>query len=284
MRLGLRDLMREPLVHFVLIGAALFGLDLVVNPVEPSPPSPQKPTVDGRPPIVIDGRLRASLSQAWERTHPGPPSADQLDELIDRWVDQEVLYREGVRRGFAENDPQIRDRVVDQMQYTLEQGTTLAEPTEAQLRAWFEAHGSTLQRPDRVDFTQVFVDGKDEAATARARALRVLLEDGAKPAGLGDTFAGGRRFRGRKLEDVAKRFGKTFAEGLDTEPLGAWTLRGSTFGQHLVRVDRIAAGGALSFEAARSQVLHRWREEQSATRLGEATRALRERWAVVQQP
>ncbi len=280
---GLRDLMREPLVHFVLIGAALFGLDLAVNPAERSPARAERRGEDRHQPIVVDDRLRTTLSQTWERTHPGPPTPEELGEMIDRWVDREVLYREGVRRGLADSDPQIRDRVADQMQYALEQGTTVPEPSEAELQAWFEAHRTSFHRPERVDFTQVFVEGDDEASTERANELLVLLENGAKPEGLGDSFAGGRRFRGRKVADIAERFGDTFAAGLDAE-LGTWTLLRSSFGQHLVRVDRVVAGSAPSFEAVRAEVLHGWREQQREQRLAEATLALRGRWTVVREP
>lgn len=284
MSVGLRDLVREPLVHFILIGAALFALDQTVNPAERSPAKAERGGDADREPIVVDDQLREALIQTWTRTHPGPPTLDELGELIDRWVDHEVLYREGVRRGFADNDPQIRDRVADQMKYALEQGATVPDPTDAELLTWFEAHKAALQRPGRIDFTQVFVEGDDEAATTRAKALLVLLEDGAQPAGLGDTFAGGRRFRGRKLADVGERFGAAFATGLDTEPLKTWTLRRSSFGLHLVRVDRAVAGSAPPFEAVRAEVVHGWLEQQRDQRLAEATLALRNRWSVVREP
>ena len=195
-----------------------------------------------------------------------------------------MLYREGVRRGFADNDPQVRERVADQMKYALEQGATAPDPTDAELRAWFEANKVKLQRPERIDFTQVFVEGDDEAASIRAKALLVLLEDGAQPAGLGDTFPGGRRFRGRKLADVGERFGVAFAAGLDTEPLEAWTLRRSSFGLHLVRVDRVVAGSTPTFEAVRAEVVHGWLEQQQVLRLAESVLALRNRWSVVREP
>ncbi len=281
---GLRDVVREPLVHFILIGAALFGLDRAVQGGERAVADELRsaPAQDGA--IVVDDGVREALVQSWTRTHSAPPTSAELGELIERWVDEEVLYREGVRRGFADNDPEIHDRVADQMRYALQQGATVPDPSEAQLRAWFEAHAEALQQPGRIDFTQVFVEGDDASAEVRARALLVLLEDGAQPAGLGDTFAGGRRFRGRKLADVTERFGASFASGLDTEPLQTWTLRRSSFGLHLVRVDRVQAGSTPGFDAVREEVVHGWRQDQQAQRLAEATLGLRKRWTVVRTP
>lgn len=284
MSVGLRDLLREPLVHFVLIGAALFGLDWAVNDAERSPEDLVRNGDAPQASIVVDDRLRASLTQRWSGTHPAPPTPDELGALIERWVDQEVLYREGVRRGFAERDPEIRDRVADQMKYALEEGAAVLEPTDAQLRTWFEANAVALQQPGRIDFTQVFVEGDDAAAVGRAKALLVLLEEGAQPSGLGDTFPGGRRFRARKLVDISGRFGTSFATGLDEEPVKTWTLRRSSFGLHLVRVDRVVAGSTPAFEDARAESVHGWRQEQRAQRLLEATRELRDRWTVVREP
>lgn len=214
---------------------------------------------------MVDDPVRAALIQAWSATHAAPPTPEELRDLVGRWVDQEVMYREGVRRGFADNDPQVRDRVADQMKYALEQGATVPDPTDAELRAWFEANKAKFQRPGRIDFTQVFVEGEDEAATTRAKALLVLLEDGAQPAGLGDMFAGGRRFRGRKLADLGERFGAAFATGLDSEPVETWTLRRSSFGLHLVRVDRAVLGSAPTFDLASRERVSQAGERSSRT-------------------
>lgn len=283
---ALRALAREPVTHFAIIGAVLFALDGAVSrgeeaaDTEPS----HSPFTVPTDPIVVDEATRATLVETWRRTHPAPPTDVELERLVQRFIDEEVLYREGLARGLAESDPQVRERVASQMAYVLQSRVVIAEPDEAELRAWFQAHADRYVRPERVDFTQVFVDGHDDAAEAKARELLRLLDGGADPNGLGDTFAGGRRFRGRKLAELAERFGEAFTAGMEAQPPGTWALRRSTVGLHLVRVDRWASGEALELDAVREQVRHDWEQAERSSAMDAAKQALRSRWEIVVSP
>lgn len=279
-------LVREPVVHFVLIGALLFGLEAAVSRGEEAPEAAAEPrpfAVPGEP-IVVDEHVRGMLVERWNRTHAAPPSEEELQGLVDAWIDEEVLYREGLSQGLAESDPQVRERVASQMAYVLQSRIVLPEPDDAELRAWFAAHADRYARPERVDFTQVFVKGSDDAAEARARELLRLLQGGADPNGLGDTFSGGRRFRGRRLSDLAERFGAAFIEGLESQPPGTWALRRSSLGLHLVRIDRWTASDAPGFEAMREEVRHDWEQDRRAAAMKDAKQALRGQWEIQSAP
>lgn len=281
----LRAVAREPVIHFVIIGAVLFGLDAAISRDEATEAeAPQRPFSAPQGPIVVDDALRATLTEHWLRTHPAAPSETELQTLVDAWIDDEALYREGLSRGLAENDPQIRERVVSQMAYVLQSRITVPTPTDDELRAWFEAHADRYAQPERVDFTQVFVDGQGDAAQARASEILRLLEGGADPNGLGDTFSGGRRFRGRRLADLAARFGEAFTTGMDAQPPGTWALRRSTLGLHLVRIDRWTSSAAPGFEAARAAILHDWEQDQRNAAMTAAKQALRDQWELRTSP
>src|SRR5687767_6364989 len=102
------------------------------------------------------------------------------------------------------------------MSYVLEQAVIIPEPGDAQLRAWFDKHRDRWAVPSRIDFTHVFV--ADRSAGARLDDFARLLASGAPPDGLGDAFPGGRRYRGRKLADLAAAFGDEFVAGLASQP------------------------------------------------------------------
>lgn len=285
----LRALAREPVVHFAIIGVVLLALDGAASPGgapagDPTAAHEPRPFAVPQGPIVVDEGVRATLVEHWARTHAAPPTAAELERLVQGFIDEEVLYREGLARGLAEGDPRVRERVATQMAYVLDSRITTPEPSEAELRAWFEAHADRYARPERVDLTLVFVDGTDEAAEARARELLRLLDGGADPNGLGDTFAGGRRLRGRRLVELGERFGPAFTAGLADQPPGTWALRRSPFGLHLVRVDRWASGDAPDFEAARDEARHDWLQDQRSQALEQAKQALRDRWEIVTSP
>jgi hypothetical protein len=283
---ALRALAREPVVHFAIIGVVLFAVDGAASRGEAvaDREAAHQPFAVPSDPIVAGADLRATLVEHWRRTHPAPPTDAELERLVQGWIDQEVLYREGLARGLAEGDAEVRDRVASQMAYVLQSRIVIPEPDETELRAWFQAHADQYARSERVDFTQVFVDGLDAAAEAKARELLRLLDGGADPNGLGDTFAGGRRFRGRKLGELAERFGETFTAGMETQPRGTWALRRSSVGLHLVRIDRWTSGQAPDFDAVRDQVRHDWAQAQQASAMDLAKQELRSRWEIVVSP
>jgi hypothetical protein len=267
-------LRREPLMHFLLIGAVLFAIDALRQ--DDGDEAPRR--------IVVTDLLREELARDWESTRDGPPSAEELDRLAEAWIDEEVLYREGLARGLDRDDPSVRGRVASKMAFVLRSQVVVPEPTDAELRAWFDAHAERFAEDVRVDFTHVFVAGSGEEAERRAEELLALVSSGATPGGLGDRFSGGRRYRGREIADLARAFGDEFVQGMEAQPIGAWQLRRSRHGTHVVRIDARVDARTADFETARGEareaVIGARRDAELAARL----RALRERWTVERDP
>ena len=272
----LRSLLREPLLHFVLIGAALFALERAVRR-EP-PPRAQDPR------IVVGADVRASLAETWSATHGQAPSPADLDTLVAQWIDDEVLYREGLARGLDRDDPRVRDRVASKMAHVVKAEVVVPEPAEADLRAWFDGHRERWAKTDLFDFVQVFVLGDDEAARARATDLLAKLQAGADPAGLGDTFSGGRHYRRRKLDDLARSFGDEFVTGMAEQTPGTWALRRSRFGLHLIRIERQTPAEVPELAAVLPDVRKDWEDARRADGYAAAMRTLRARWEIVRAP
>ncbi|HEU0031304.1 MAG TPA: peptidylprolyl isomerase [Kofleriaceae bacterium] len=275
---------REPLVHFALIGAALFAIDravaaddvAAVSVPTAAPPAP----APGSRTIVVDAAARAQIAATAQRQLGRVPSEPELAAATERWIDDEVLYREALARGLDRDDPVIRERIASRMAYVLEQAVALPEPTDAELRAWFDAHRERWTSPEHVDFTHVFVAGSDAAAEARLDELSRALAAGAAPERLGDRFTGGHRYRGRKLADLALAFGDEFAAGLAAQPAGTWVRRRSRHGLHLVRIDRVDAAHDADFAAARLDVRKQWLDAHRADALAAAMQRIRAGWTI----
>lgn len=283
---------REPVLHFALIGAALFALDAAVTGRDATSEGPA-PTDDaatagdrrlaseGERRLVIGAEIRAELVERWRATHDREPTPAEIEAEIQRWRDDEILYREGLRLGIDRGDPVVRERIASKMAKAVGARVIVPEPADEELRAWFERNGERWARPELVDFTQVYVTGSDDAARARAEAILAQLGEGADPARLGDTFQGGRRYRRRKLDDLAGTFGDPFVAVVRALAPDRWQLAPSRFGWHVVRVDRRTAAAAPSFDEVRADVRKDWQDERRRALQEEAMAELRQRWTVV---
>lgn len=267
----LRRIAREPLVHFLVLGAALFALDAMSGGTSDA---------DDRT-ITLTAALRRDVREQWEsvRAPTDDPSA-----AIDQWIETEVLYREGLARGFDSDDPVLRARIANKMRSVLEAQAIVAPPSRETLRAWYDAHADRFSDEARVGFTHVFVDGTDAAAEARARELLALLEGGASPARLGDTFSGGRRYRGRTIESLTAAFGDEFAQGLGSAPTGQWMVRRSRHGYHVLRLDERTSASSAAFAEVEEAARAEWIEEQREIAVGRAIEELRARYRVIEAP
>jgi hypothetical protein len=287
-----RKLVSEPLVHFLFIGAALFGLDRLRASASPDAAGDDASPATGGAidrsrvsgPILVDASVRKLLVEDFVDAQKREPTPPELEGLVERWIEGEVLYREGMARGLDRDDPGIHQRIAGQMRAVVAAQTIVPTPTDAELEAWFRDHGERFARPERIDFVHVFVKGSDDAAIERAAELHALLAGGADPAGLGDAFSGGRRYRGRKLVDLAEAFGDTFVAGLGEQPEGTWVLRTSRFGQHVVRIERRAMAEAPPFAEVRSDVEKDWRDDRRDRLVAETIQGYLARWHVERRP
>lgn len=245
-------ILREPIVHFLALGALLFALNAAVR---------KKP--ETKQSVVVSARI----------TVPNDVAPDDRK----KWIDEEVLYREGLTRGLEKDDPKIKQRIASNMQRVLEGSIVLPDATDAELRAFFDANKERWAKSELYDFTNVYVADSDQK---RAGDLLAQLAGGADPNGLGDTFSGGRRYRRRALADLSEAFGPEFVGGFAEQKPGAWAIHRSRHGLHVIRVDHKTPAEPPSFDAARGEVKMAFDEKRKNERLGAAIAELRKKYAV----
>lgn len=266
-----RRLAREPAVHLLALGAALFFVHRAVAPP------------NGTRRIVVSSAVLDGLRQDHRRRTGVLPTPVEEAALAARWVDDEVLYREALALGLERGDVVVRRRLVQKMAYLVEDLDPIPAPGDAELAAYLAAHPERYAKPARVSLTHVFAgnDRHGEGAAAIAAAWRPALEDGAAPGGLGDPFLRGRELTLWTESELAGAFGAPFAARVMALPVGAWSEPvSSPFGWHVVRVNERRPGRAPDLADVRDEVTHDWREERRDASNRAARERLRQRYAV----
>ena len=232
--------LREPLLHFLLLGALLFALDHIAN--RDNDPSR----------IVVTDQVDAVAREAFEQARGRAPDAEELAALRQRWIENEVLYREGLAMQLDRGDQTIRDRIVFKALSVIETRLTLPDYDDAVLRAWFEAHRQRYDSPARYDFLEA-VPGRDKSEAA-VRTLVDRLNSGTQ----GDTGAGLRVFKSRPLANIEQSYGPDFARALDVAGVGRWQAMEGRSGWRAIRLDARHDPEPAEYEPLRHVVVQDW--------------------------
>lgn len=230
--------------------------------------------------IVVDDVLRRQLLASFLEDRGRPPREGELDEVIDHWIDREVLYRSGLEIGLDRGDRFVRNRVADRMRDLLTGVAYFDPPADDELREYFERNRERYEAPARFDIRHVYVDGLTEASSERAERLLRRLRAGEPPKGMGDRFHGGHHLRRRTAANLTDLFGAGFVEDLDRVPTGEWHLRRSTGGWHVVMVEGHRRRRVPAFEEVRDEILGDLTIEQREDALRAELDTLRQRFDV----
>ncbi len=207
---------------------------------------------------------------------------------LDRWLDDELLFREGLRRGYALDDLIVRREVQRRSRAALLAEQPQPAPDDAALQAWLDQHAERYQAPPRYSFTQVFLSRAAHGAQLEADAQALGARLAADPdhyAKLGDPFLNGPVRRSAGASQVVSEFGLAFARSLAGLPPGQW--QGpvqSPLGAHWVRVDQVEPGRRLSLAEARAHLRADYLDAQQQQALRQALDGLRQRYRVVDDP
>jgi hypothetical protein len=244
----MRTLLREPLLHFVLLGAAIFVVYAWLSP-ERGP---------GEDEIVVSAgqveHLAITFSRVWQR----PPTREELKGLIDDYVVEEALCREALKLGLDENDTVIRRRLRQKMEFITEDFATSAEPTDADLQAFLDEHPDQFRVDPRYTFTHVFLS--EDRADIHADAAQMIerlssLGPGADTSELGDRLLVPREFTGETRRNLASQFGQDFAARLDEVPIGGWSGPvPSAYGIHFILMTERIDGRLPPLDEIREQL------------------------------
>jgi hypothetical protein len=227
---------REPLVHFLAIGALLFVI------------FSWRGGAAGGDRIVITPGQVDSMVASFVRTWQRPPTEAEMKGLLDDWVREEIATREAMALGLDRDDTVIRRRLRQKLEFASDDSVDATPPTDAELQSWLDAHPDTFRSEPAAAFRQVYVSQERGQAAAEAEALRLLgtlkaAQPSASIEGLGDSIMLPREVERSSRSQIAREFGEEFADAVSALAPGQWHGPvASGYGVHLVFVrDRVEA-------------------------------------------
>ena len=264
---SLQRLLREPLLHFALIGVALFFLAPATEDTERT--------------IEINEDLIRTLEQRFEWIEGRPPSAEEKEGLVDSYLDEEVLVREARLLGLDQNDSIVRRRLAQKMKRILEERGTQS-PSDETLQAFLDKHVSRYASPDRRSIEQVFFSKEKRGERCAVDAAKAItrIRDGAPLEGLGDPFLHGETFLSKSESELAGVFGEPFASAVFKMQIGQWVGIPSPYGTHVLRVVNLVPAEKPALEDIRTRLVLDWENEEKKTRVQGSLNLLRQQYTV----
>ena len=272
-------LLREPLLHFMVIGAAIY-LSYGVF-ADPAPEANDKT-------IVVRAGEVEWMQTSWQKTWKRPPTDKEMDGLIQQYIRETVLYREALTMGLNQHDGVIRRRLAQKMEFLAKDLVALTPPSEEELQAYFTLHQDRYQEPARYTFTQVFFDPdkRGDATLADAEKIKATLiaqGDAIENAGaLGDGFMLQNYYPETDPSEIQKYFGSGFTVSLLELSPGEWhgpVLSG--YGVHLVYVSHISEPPAPVFAEMHERVTQDWKTDKGEDLNEKFYASLRDRYTIV---
>jgi len=248
--------LRDPLFHFLVLGAALFMIYSAVNGTAGAPADR----------IVVDETQALRLADQFQRTWMRLPTRQELQGLAEDFVKEEILYREAQALGLDQDDLVIRRRLRQKMEFLNADLVEPQAPTDAQLQAYFDANQDRFRRPDRFSFQQIYFNPDKRSGDVKQTAVELLVGLNTDPAlaadpnSLGDATMLPAQLDGVTQREVNNTFGRGFAKDIEDLPLGQWSgPYESTYGLHLVRISTREAGDLPAVAEIRSVLEREWR-------------------------
>lgn len=254
---------REPLFHFILIGAVLFGVDTLIVSQADDPHL-----------IQLDAEANAEINRVFAASRGREPNADELRALRQVWLDNEVLYREGLSLGLDKGDKAIRERVIFKALSMVDANTKRPPYDEKVLRDWFEKNRVRYDIPERFNFQEAVLSG--DSSESRVRAFVSALNSGTAP----DAEAGLRVFTDRPHGNIVQSYGAEFADALEASPPNEWRALQDKKGWRAMRLETKVTAQPADFEQLRGVVLQDWTDAVMAEQRSSAVRALAQKYTI----
>lgn len=261
-----KSALREPLVHFLIAGLAVFVFTSLGGP-EIDPNSRK---------IVLNENQVERLTADWQRTWQREPTPSEIDAIIREFIKEEIYFREAIRIGLDKDDLVIRRRLRSKMEYLSNSAAESQVPNDTILQAWLDQNLQKYVFGAKYGFEQIYFNAETEAAAnIRANAILTNLRNGSDWHNLGDAISLPPKLDDEDIVEISKVFGDEFGVALGTAPINIWSGPiASGFGFHIVRIVQKSEGQTPRLAEVRTAVENDWRAKTTTEREQKSYQAL----------
>jgi len=246
----MKKLLKDPLIHFLLIGAVLFFIFDVFSKTD---------NTESNKITITSGDLKAleaNFTRTWQRT----PTDEEMQGIIEEKIRDEIAFREAIAMGLDRDDAFIRRRLRMKMEMLIEDIGSLNPPTDEALESYLKENKSSFRREPQLSFSHIFLnpDSHPGSLESDIESLLALLKnenENVTPETYGDPTMLPRQYPLSSIRFIRRQFGRLFADGLVTLESGSW--QGpieSSYGLHLVYIHQYQEGSDPALKEIRDAV------------------------------
>jgi hypothetical protein len=275
----MKKILKEPLVYFFVLGFVVFGLHSFLNRTNQENTDPFT--------VEVTSSDIEWIRSSWEARMKSQPMQHELQGLIDRYIRDEILFREALAMDLDDRDLVIQRRLVQKLTFVFEDLAETIEPADDELKNYMRQNQEKYRIPEMISFTQVYFNPEKrknlmkeaENVLARLKSAKSAPEEAVS---LGDTIMIDSSFRERSLDEVARTFGGQFAEELfSADQMGWQGPIASTFGLHLIYIEKRTASRMPEFENIREDVKNDFMYERKKEVTDSAYNAVKSRYTIL---
>ena len=262
----MNKLLREPLLHFTVVAILLFAADHAWNQFK-----------DDRKTITVSALTQTEARETFKASMRREPSQADMKILINRWLDNEILYREGISLGLDKGDPAIRERVIFKALNVVQAGISLPAINDEELQLWFDKNRERYDVPKKFDFLEAVPTGGDQ--NIDLQDLASMLNSKSKSS----IESSLRVFKQRPRANLLASYGEEFTVALEKSIPEQWVILSSQAGKHVVQLELIQAGVAADFSQFKIVALKDWREQTLSSLTTDSVRNMGKKFAIQQE-
>jgi len=248
----MNKIIKEPLVHFFLLGALLYLASMIVGDSD----------IQTQGIIVSEGKIK-HLETLYQKTWQRNPTKAELENLVQEYVLEQAAYYEGINLGLDKNDIVIVRRVRQKLDFIAEESSSRPEATDELLSVYLQDNMDKFRLDSTFTLRQVYFDPKKNINTLKPKVKRILAELSVQPdqdiSKLGDRYLFKPYYQKQQLTEIERLWGQRFALATKEITVGSWhgPIR-SSYGVHLVYIEKKQDGVLPPLSQIRSSVLREW--------------------------